>query len=82
LESYKRLVLEEFSDFEEEDFNQLKLRLRGVVGQQFICMFNPISELHWIKKTIFDREQLIEQPIYIDGITAYESLSVHFIRFS
>ena len=72
LESYKRLVLEEFSDFEEEDFNQLKLRLRGVIGQQFICMFNPISELHWIKKTIFDREQLIEQPVYIDGITAYE----------
>lgn len=51
-----RLIVEEASEIDESDFDQLDLRLRGIneVGYQFTMMFNPISELHWIKRKFFD----------------------------
>lgn len=51
-----RILVEEASEISEADFEQLDLRLRGVnrVGHQLTMMFNPISELHWIKKRFFD----------------------------
>ncbi len=52
----KRVVLEEVSEFDFADFKQIRKRLRGMEGQQIICMFNPIDKEHWIKKEVFDRE--------------------------
>lgn len=51
-----RIWMEEASEISEADFTQLDLRLRGQakVGYQLTLSFNPISELHWIKKTFFD----------------------------
>jgi len=51
-----RIWIEEASEITEKDFNQLDLRLRGVssVNYQMTLTFNPISELHWLKKTFFD----------------------------
>ena len=60
LESYQYVFCEEISEFDESDFKQIRKRLRGRKGQKIIAAFNPISEDHWIKKNIFDKEQLIE----------------------
>lgn len=51
-----RIWIEEASEISEKDFNQLDLRLRGQskIGYQMTLTFNPISELHWLKKTFFD----------------------------
>lgn len=51
-----RIWIEEASEVTETDFNQLDLRLRGQssIGYQMTLTFNPISELHWLKKTFFD----------------------------
>jgi len=51
--------LEEASDFEPNDFDQLDLRLRGTTNhyQQICLSFNPISEQHWLKARFFDVEQ-------------------------
>lgn len=51
-----RIWVEEASEITEKDFNQLDLRLRGQskVGYQMTLTFNPISELHWLKKSFFD----------------------------
>lgn len=48
--------IEEMTEFEEEDFNQLDTRLRGFTRnyKQIIGTFNPISEFHWIKNRFFD----------------------------
>ena len=51
---FLKVILEEVNQFEEEDFKQVKKRLRGREGQQIIGIFNPIKESHWIKKNIFD----------------------------
>lgn len=51
--------LEEASEFELTDFNQLDLRLRGHTHnyKQIIITFNPISETHWLKKEFFDQRR-------------------------
>lgn len=50
--------LEEVTQFTEDDFNQLDLRLRGVLldYKQVICSFNPIDEAHWIRQKLFGDE--------------------------
>ena len=48
--------IEEASELEEGDFNQLDIRLRTVFPYylQIILSFNPISITHWLKKRFFD----------------------------
>jgi len=59
---FRRVILEEISQFDEQDLKQIKKRLRGRAGQQIIGIFNPISEEHWIKTNVFDQEVLTEIP--------------------
>ena len=54
ISNYKRVILDEWSEFDSEDFKQVRKRLRGKEGQQIITTFNPIKETHWIKKEVFD----------------------------
>ena len=54
---FKRVIMEEMTQFDHEDFKQIRKRLRGRPGQQVIGMWNPISEEHWIKKEIIDTQQ-------------------------
>ncbi len=50
------IFIEEATQLDEDDFNQLDLRLRGRTHnvKQITCCLNPISSNHWIKKTFFD----------------------------
>ena len=63
LANFKRVVLEEISQFDEVDLKQIRKRLRGRENQKIIGLFNPIDETHWIKENVFDKENLISQPI-------------------
>lgn len=49
--------IEEASELEEGDFNQLDIRLRTDFPYylQMIITFNPVSITHWLKKRFFDR---------------------------
>ena len=60
LANFKRVVLEEISQFDEVDLKQIRKRLRGRINQQIIGLFNPISEEHWLKTNLFDVEDLEE----------------------
>lgn len=59
--------IEEASEIDEQDFNQLDIRLRGETRQykQIIISFNPISVNHWLKKRFFD--------IKSDGVRTHQS---------
>ncbi|MEO6522211.1 MAG: PBSX family phage terminase large subunit [Mucilaginibacter sp.] len=72
LSGFKRVVLEEVSQFEQTDLKQIRKRLRGKAGQQIIGIFNPISEEHWIKKEIFDKESLLDVDSDISGYQVNE----------
>ncbi len=70
LSNFKRVVMDELSEYDEEDYNQISLRLRGIEGQQIIATFNPIKETHWIKRKLFDTQTWDEIPydnVVIDG---------------
>ncbi len=66
LSSFKRVVLDEWSEFEEADYKQIRLRLRGMEGQQLIYTFNPIKEIHWIKKNVFDKQKWHDIPMSVE----------------
>lgn len=67
ISNFKRVVLEEVSQFDEVDLKQIRKRLRGRANQQIIGIFNPISEEHWIKLNVFDKENLKEVQSDING---------------
>ena len=77
ISNYKRVQLEEFSEFDIEDFKQIRKRLRGKKGQQIVMTFNPIRETHWIKKDFLDKEKLHEIPmeVFIGGQKMPEQLT-------
>ena len=66
ISNYKRVHLEELSEFDEPDLKQIRKRLRGKVGQQIICTFNPVSETCWIKKKLFDTEKWHDVPMTVE----------------
>lgn len=74
LESFKRVVMEELNEFDEQDHKQIRKRLRGMAGQQIIHMFNPINEGHWIKKKIIDTQKWHDVPMEV--VLAGEKLPI------
>ncbi len=66
LESIKRVFMDEWNEYEEKDYKQMKLRLRGMKGQQLVFAFNPIKETHWIKKNVFDKEEWHDVPMEVE----------------
>ncbi len=77
ISNYRWVFLDELSEYDENDFKQIRLRLRGMEGQQIIAAFNPISEEHWIKKRWFDLEEWHDIPmeVTIGGETLPTELS-------
>jgi phage terminase large subunit len=53
------IIIEEATELNYEDFNQLDIRLRHPVAkdQEIILMFNPVSKLNWCYKHWFERPQ-------------------------
>lgn len=68
ISNFKKIALEEISQFDYEDFKQIRKRLRGKKGQQIIGLFNPIEETHWLKVNVFDVEILQRIEGNITGI--------------
>lgn len=56
IEGVTGIWMEEATEFTQEDFEQLDLRLRGKTKypKQITLTLNPISEQHWIKRVFFD----------------------------
>ena len=64
--------IEEASELQEADFNQLDIRLRTDFPYylQMIISFNPVSITHWLKKRFFDRKDpraLVHESTYKDN---------------
>jgi len=56
IEKITSVWIEEASELDEKDFNELDRRLRGNLPhyKQLHISFNPISHLHWLKTRFFD----------------------------
>jgi PBSX family phage terminase large subunit len=75
LKGFKYLYYNELTQFDEADFDQGRKRLRGMSGQKIIADWNPISEKHWIKTNVLDKETWIDLPLTApDAPTKYATL--------
>ena len=81
LANFKRVVLEEISQFDEADLKQTRKRLRGKKNQQIIGLFNPIEETHWLKVNIFDKANLIPQPVTCNITSKHISEKGNFVVY-
>jgi phage terminase large subunit len=73
--------IEEATELEEEDLDQMDLRLRGNNPnyKQVIITFNPVSAHHWIKKKFFDftpEDTYILKTTYLDNPFAGEQYKI------
>lgn len=68
ISAFTKVFMDEITEFKLEDFKQVRKRLRGRKNQQIILTWNPISENHWIKKKIIDREVWFNLPKEIEGL--------------
>lgn len=64
IESYKYVYLDELNHFEEEEYEQFNLSLRGIPGQKIFTSWNPINEKSWVKKNLLDTVDFIDIDIY------------------
>ena len=67
ISTYLRIMFDEITEGELEDFKQLRKRMRGIENQKLICTFNPIDESHWLKKDIYDQLDLENQPTTLNN---------------
>ena len=51
VEWVSRVWIEEATELNKEDFDQIDLRLRGKKGMQITCTFNPVDAESWINTT-------------------------------
>lgn len=64
---------EEMTEFTQEDFEQLNLRLRGLSPsyKQIICTFNPVSTANWVYDYFFAKPAQLIQDDLFEQLTTY-----------
>lgn len=82
LSGFKKIFLDEITEFEHADLRQIKKRLRGQKGQQIIATWNPISCEHWIKKKEIDLTSWEDLPRNIKGIPNSQLSENSFVKIN
>lgn len=60
IESYKYVYLDELNHFDQLEFEQFDMSLRGIPGQKIFGSWNPVDENSWVKTELVDKYQWIE----------------------
>lgn len=77
IESYKYVYMDELNHFEESEYEQFNLSLRGIPGQKIFASWNPVDENSWVKTNLVDQYEFIDTDEY--GILPCEN---SFVRKS
>ncbi|WP_125769542.1 PBSX family phage terminase large subunit [Companilactobacillus furfuricola] len=80
------VVMEEATEFSQEDYDQLTLRVREKkhVKKQIYLMFNPVSKANWVYQYFFNQKQpdtIIHQSSYKDNKFVDETTKKNIERF-
>lgn len=60
IESYKYVYLDELNHFDQSEFEQFNLSLRGIEGQKIFASWNPVDENSWVKTELVDKYEFVE----------------------
>lgn len=66
----KSVWMEEADGYDQKDFEQVNLRVRGIEDIQITLTFNPVDESHWLKDRFFDNadeDAVIFKTTYLDN---------------
>lgn len=81
VEGFKNLMFDELDHFDETEWNQANLSLRGMEGVKLFGTWNPVDEDIWIKKQL-DFEKWDELPKEIPGNPFSKLHENSFVRIS
>lgn len=62
VESYKYIYLDELNHFEQAEYEQFNLSLRGIPGQKIFAAWNPVDEMSWVKTELIDKYEFEDMP--------------------
>ena len=60
VESYKYLYIDELNQFEQAEYEQFNLSLRGIEGQKIFASWNPVDENSWVKTELVDKYEFVD----------------------
>ena len=60
IESYKYVYLDELNHFEQTEYEQFNLSLRGIEGQKIFASWNPTDENSWVKTELVDQYEFTD----------------------
>lgn len=79
MENINVVYMNEWNQFTEAQWGQMRKRLRGRTNQKFICDWNPISSELWNYKSWLDVDEWQDMPLSIDNCpTKYNSLNPEY----
>jgi phage terminase large subunit len=71
IESYKYVYLDELNHFEQSEYEQFNLSLRGIKGQKIIASWNPVDENSWVKKELVDQYEFVDTKYKLPSDTSF-----------
>ncbi len=75
IESYKYVYLDELNHFKFEEFEQIKLSLRGIEGQKIFASWNPVSDTSWVKTKLVDKYKWNESEFNLPDEDSFVKIS-------
>lgn len=75
VESYKYLLFDELNQFEQAEFEQADLSLRGIPNQKIFGTWNPVDENSWVKTELVDKYEWIETEWKLPHETSFVKIS-------
>jgi phage terminase large subunit len=78
IEKFNVCYLNEFNQFTEPQWDQLRKRLRGRPNQKFIADWNPISSKLWQYENWLDTDQWEDLPLTVECGSKYNALNPEF----
>lgn len=75
IESYKYVYLDELNHFEQSEFEQFNLSLRGIPGQKIFASWNPVDENSWVKTELVDQYEFVDTEYKLPSESSFVRIS-------
>lgn len=75
IESYKFVYLDELNHFDEAEYEQFNLSLRGIPGQKIIGTWNPVDENSWVKVNLVDKYEFLPTEYVLPCLNSFVRIS-------
>ena len=75
VESYKYLFLDELNHFDEAEYDQFNMSLRGIPGQKIFAAWNPVDENSWVKTNLVDKYNFVDTDLKLPSSSSWAKRS-------